>query len=114
MSDILEAKKKSDILREQEIENNVLKSENTKNSSKTHKISQKKDKKISKQNKIITGLSIATALLAVSTIGFGIGFAITDSKAMEYKTNLENVYQSNFYSLLDSVNNLETKVSKTL
>lgn len=114
MSDILEAKKKSDKLREQEIENSVLKSENIENSSKTHKISQKKDKKISKQNKIITGLSIATALLAVSTIGFGIGFAITDSKAMEYKTNLENVYQSNFYSLLDSVNNLETKVSKTL
>lgn len=84
-----------------------------KNQSKNKNLKEK-DKNISKKKGIITGLTIATSVLALSTLGFGIGFAITDSKAMEYKSELENVYKSNFYSLLDSVNNLETKISKTL
>ena len=65
-------------------------------------------------HKLYTALFIATALLAVSTIGLGVGFAVSDSQAMRYKTELENSYQSNFYSLVDSVNNLETKISKTI
>lgn len=106
MDDVLETKKKSKNIRNDEINNSFLSSNNEKN--------EKKEEKIKKKNKIITGLSIATALLAVSTVGLGIGFAITDSQAMRYKTELENSYQSNFYSLVDSVNNLETKISKTL
>lgn len=106
MNDVLETKKKSENIRKQEINNSILSSESEKN--------RQKDKKIVKKNKIITGLSIATALLAVSTVGLGIGFAVTDSQAMRYKTELENSYQSNFYSFVDSVNNLETKISKTL
>lgn len=107
MNDVLDYKKKSKQVRKQEIDQSVLKSENnTKN--------KEKDSKISKKNKIITGLTIATAILATSTIGLGIGFGIADSKAMQYKTELENSYQSNFYSLVDSVNNLETKISKTI
>ena len=110
MNDILQAKKKGKQIREEEREQSVLKSED---SEKNKKLRQK-DKKISKKNKIITGLSIATALLAVSTVGLGIGFGIADNKAIQYRTDLENSYQSNFYSLVDSVNNLETKISKTL
>ena len=110
MNDILQAKKKGKQIREEEREQSVLKSED---SEKNKKLRQK-DKKISKKNKIITGLSIATALLAVSTVGLGIGFGVADNKAMQYRTDLENSYQSNFYSLVDSVNNLETKISKTL
>ena len=106
MNDILETKKTSKKIRSQEMQDSILMSENEKN--------RQKDKKISKKNKIITGLSIATALLAVSTIGLGVGFAVSDSQAMRYKTELENSYQSNFYSLVDSVNNLETKISKTI
>lgn len=74
-----------------------------------------KDKKIkSKKDKAILGLSIATGVLGFTTIGFGIGYGIMSSQAMEYKNDLENVYESNFYSLLDNVNNLDNKLSKTL
>lgn len=72
------------------------------------------NKKIKKKNKIITGLSIATGILALSTTALGIAFGIADSKAMDYHNKLENVYQSNLYSLIDSVNNLENKLSKTI
>ena len=105
MNDILETKQKSETIRKQEIGESLLSSE---------KSNYNKDKKLKKKNYIITGLSIATALLAISTVGFGIGFAVTDSQKMQYKSELENSYQSNFYSLVDSVNNLETKISKTI
>ena len=67
-----------------------------------------------KKNRIIKSLSIATGVLALSTLGFGIGFAISESNSMKYQNNLESVYNSNFYSMLDSVNNLENKISKIL
>ena len=67
-----------------------------------------------KNNKKIKALAITTAILGATTIGFATGYAITQMQANDYKTELENVYESNFYSLLDSVNNLETKLSKTL
>lgn len=83
----------------------------------------KKDNKTEK-NKVSTerksnkkgliALGITSAILGVTTLGFGIGFGIADAKAMDYGTKLENIYQSNFYSLLDSVNNLENKLSKTI
>ncbi len=62
----------------------------------------------------IIGLSIATSVLALSTIGLGIGLGVSQAKVGDYKMELENVYNKNFYNLLDSVNNLETKLSKTL
>ena len=69
---------------------------------------------VKKKNRAITALSITTGILALSTTGLAIGFAIADDKAMQYHDSLENVYQSNFYSLIDSVNNLENKLSKTI
>ncbi len=80
-------------------ENSVLKSEKKENKKKTG---------------AIIGLSIATAVLGLSTIGLGIGLGVAQNNAMNYKTDLENVYNKNFYNLLDSVNNLDTKLSKTL
>ena len=62
----------------------------------------------------IVGLSVASAILAVSTVGLGIGLGISENQKMNYQQELENVYQNNFYDLLDSVNNLENKVSKVL
>ena len=128
MSDILDVKSTSKNIREKENKNSILKSNSAEKNKKqeylglegatenknSKKIQNDKDKSIKKKNKVITALSIATAVLGLSTIGLGIGFAITDSMAMEYKTDLENVYQSNFYSLLDNVNNLETKMTKIL
>ncbi len=73
------------------------------------------EKKKNKKNKgAIIGLAIATGVLGLSTIGLGVGFGIADGKAMEYKNELTNVYNENFYNMLDSVNNLENKLSKTL
>lgn len=60
----------------------------------------------------IIGLSVASAVLAVTTVGFGVGYGVTENQKMNYKQELENVYQNNFYDLVDSVNNLENKVSK--
>ena len=42
------------------------------------------------------------------------GLGASQNEVKQYKTELENVYNDNFYNLLDSVNNLETKISKTL
>ena len=67
-----------------------------------------------KQKTAIITLSITTGLLALSTLGLGIGLGASNHNAMQYKTELENLHNDNFYNLLDSVNNLETKLAKTL
>ena len=72
------------------------------------------DKKTLKNRKKIKMFAITTAILGATTIGMTTAYAITQAQANDYKNELENVYESNFYSLLDSVNNLETKLSKTL
>lgn len=63
---------------------------------------------------VVMGLSISTAILALSTVGLGIAFGVAQSKSDSYGTQLENVYQKNMYDLVESVNNVETKLSKVL
>ena len=87
-------------------------SENNKNSKGSVLASEKKKRK--KKTAAIIALSITTGVLALSTVGLGIGLGISEHNSMNYKTDLENVYNNNFYNLLDSVNNLENKLSKTL
>lgn len=72
----------------------------------------KKHKKRSRKDSVILGLSVATGILGLITLGLWIGFATAQTQANEYKENLESVYQNNFYSLLDNVNNLDNKLSK--
>ena len=67
-----------------------------------------------KQKTAIITLSITTGVLALSTLGLAVGYGVTNNQAMNYRTDLENIHTDNFYNLLDSVNNLETKLSKTL
>lgn len=87
--------------------------ENKQNSSQSMLASDNKiSKTIKKKNRAITALSITTALLALSTTGLAIGLGISEKNSSNYQDKLENVYQSNFYSLLDSVNNLDNKLSK--
>ena len=71
-------------------------------------------REVKKKNKAVIGLSIATGVLALSTIGLGVGVAISQSQAMSYRGDLESVYQKSMYELVDSVNNTETKLAKVL
>lgn len=73
----------------------------------------KKEKRDGKKAAIIA-LAITTGVLGATTIGFGIGYGITQSQANSYGNRLEAVYQKNFYDLVDSVNNSEIKLSKVL
>ncbi len=72
------------------------------------------DRKRKKKRGAVIGLAITTGILGLTTMGFTIGFGIAQSNAMRYKNDLVNIYNENFYNLLDSVNNLENKLSKTL
>ncbi|MGN1200736.1 MAG: PepSY1/2 domain-containing protein [Candidatus Caccovivens sp.] len=62
----------------------------------------------------VIGLSIATGVLGLSTLGFGIAYGVMNAQAMEYSIQLENIYKKNFYELVDSVNTADTNISKLL
>ena len=79
-----------------------------------NKIIEKKSYKKGQKKGVITGLAIATAILGVTTLGFAIGWGVEMGNREHFQSSLENVYNDNFYNFLDSVNNLENKVSKTL
>lgn len=66
------------------------------------------------KRKTIIGLSIAVAVLMTSTISLGVVLGIENSTMNNYGTSLENVYQKNLYDLVESVNNVEIKLSKIL
>ena len=90
-------------------------SENIKNFSKIKENNEKMTKNYKKnRKKTIKALAVATAVLGFTSVGFGIGYGIEKNNADTYKNNLENVYKNNFYSLVDSVNNLDNKLSKTI
>ena len=108
--------KEKDILTD---ENNYYlktnKEENAENSKKNNKKTQKNRKLSQKGLKgAVIGLSIATGILGATTIGFGIGYGVTQSQADDYGHKLEAVYQKSFFDLVDSVNNAEIKLSKVL
>ena len=66
---------------------------------------------IKKTNRALT---IATIILSIAVITLGILYGISISSSIKYQTSLENVYQKNFYELVDEVNNAETKLNKIL
>lgn len=73
----------------------------------------KEAKKRSYKNAVI-GLSIATGVLGLSTLGFGIGYGISMSQANSYSLQLENIYKKNYYELVDTVNTADMNISKLL
>lgn len=73
----------------------------------------KEAKKRSHKNAVI-GLSIATGVLGLSTLGFGIGYGISMSQANSYSLQLENIYKKNYYELVDTVNTADMNISKLL
>lgn len=74
-------------------------------------------KKSSGKNKYkgaVIGLSIATGVLGLSTIGLGIGYGMSMSQANSYSLQLENIYKKNYYELVDAVNTADMNISKLL
>lgn len=72
------------------------------------------DVKIRKRNKanlaLVIALCIVSACLIVTTILWLVGA----SRARGMGTSIDNVYQRNFYDLVDNINNAEVKLSKVL
>ena len=68
----------------------------------------------SRKSKAIIGLSIATGVLALTTLGFGIGYGVTQSQASQYSIQLENIYKRNYYELVENINSVDMKISKLL
>ena len=62
----------------------------------------------------VVGLSVAVAILGVTTTALGVAYGITQTQANTYGTQLENVYQKSYYELVDSANNADTDMSKLL
>ena len=71
-------------------------------------------KNINKKNKTIKVLAFSTSILALSTVGFGVGYGIMTAQSNSYRTSLENIYEKNFYNLLNSINTAENDLSKVL
>ena len=67
---------------------------------------------MTKSSKIaITICSVLTTLAIVLATILSVSF---NNETKNYKTQLNSVYQSDFYTLTDAVNNIETNLSKTL
>lgn len=62
----------------------------------------------------VIGLSIATGVLGLSTLGLGIAYGMMNTQATEYSLQLENIYKKNYFELVDSVNTADMKISKLL
>lgn len=73
-----------------------------------------KERKIKKQKGAIIGLAVISGVLALSTIGLGVGLGVQSAKIKDSNTKLEAVYKKNYYSLADNINSCDTNISKLL
>lgn len=73
-----------------------------------------RSERIKKYKSAVIGLTVAVSILAATTLGLGVAYGITQSQANAYGTQLENVYQKNYYELVDNVNNTDNDMSKLL
>lgn len=60
------------------------------------------------------GLIIALFILGGLLATFIVLFAVSTANSINYANSLEQIYQKNFYDLVDNVNNVEVKLAKTL
>ena len=68
--------------------------------------------KMKKYKSAVIGLTVAVSILAVTTLGLGVAYGITQSQVNTYGTQLESVYEQNYYDLVDNVNNADMEISK--
>ncbi len=101
-------------------ENTDIEKENKKGTSQRVEFSEKQSelsraKEVSrKKSGAIVGLSIACTLLGLTTTGLAISVKAMSTNMNNYGSQLENIYQRNYYDLVNSVNNADTEVSKIL
>ena len=108
-------KVKNDEILQENLEKTQKKLENSKKSNQKCKIeNDKKAGKISKFKSAVVGLSLAVAILSATTLGLGVAYGVTQDKVDAYGTQLESVYQKNYYELVDNVNNADMEMSKLL
>ena len=55
---------------------------------------------------------VSTVALAVTAVNLSERINNSETTAEQYRTALENFYEENFYTLMDSVNNMEVNLSK--
>ncbi len=74
--------------------------------------------KLKKQNKAfkgaVIGLAITAGVLGLSSGALGIALAVDMHEKEGYTTQLENIYEKNYYELIDNVNTIDTEMSKVL
>jgi len=64
------------------------------------------------KNKLITTLWVSVAIVALVSIALAVSFFTVRGEQMEYKNQLEYVYERSFYELVDNVDNIEVNLSK--
>ena len=62
--------------------------------------------------KLTIAVVTLSVLLASSLTALGIVWGVYSMQVNDYKVQLENVYQNNFYELSDNINNIESNLSK--
>ena len=108
-------KVKNDEILQENLEKTQKKLENSKKNNQKCKIeNDRKAGKISKFKSAVVGLSLAVAILSATTLGLGVAYGVTQDKVDAYGTQLESVYQKNYYELVDNVNNADMEMSKLL
>lgn len=108
-------KVKNDEILQENLEKTQKKLENSKKNNQKCKIeNDRKAGKISKFKSAVVGLSLAVAILSATTLGLGVAYGVTQDKVDAYGTQLESVYQKNYYEFVDNVNNADMEMSKLL
>lgn len=69
---------------------------------------------VQRKNKANFWLSVALCIVSAMLIASTIFWITTQNKNSNLSTQIENVYQRNFYDLVDNVNNAEVKLGKVL
>lgn len=119
-NNLKEPKQKPEKIDDKNHKNSGQKSQNLKNQAKNVASKSEKTQKNGKtdnkkhKNGTIIGLSIATGILGLTTLGFGIGYGVMTGQANNYAVQLENNYKKNYYELVDNVNTADMNISKLL
>lgn len=108
-------KVKNDEIMHENLEKTQKKLGNSKKSNKKCEIeNDRKASKIKRFKSAVIGLSLAVAILGATTLGLGVAYGVNQDKVDAYGTQLESVYQKNYYELVDNVNNADMEMSKLL